>query len=76
MRIAVPIRPVHQDTTLCSHHLAPSGKPKEPGCTGRNGYLARCTGLGCSWRRTSKVRAELETVASRHLDTHRPAPSA
>jgi hypothetical protein len=74
-RITATISPVHDDGTVCNHPLKPSGKPKAPtsGCTGRNGYVARCS--SCSWRRTSKTRAELEYVRDGHLRSHLIAPA-
>lgn len=77
-RITIPIRPVHQDTSLCTHQVTATGTSTEKGCTGRSGYLARCTARDCTWRRLSKTRTALTAIATDHLDAHRRAltPSA
>jgi hypothetical protein len=74
-RITATISPVHDNNTNCTHPVTSSGKPKDPksGCTGRSGYVARCS--ACNWRRTSKTKAELEYLREVHLRSHLNAPA-
>ncbi|MFI9588255.1 hypothetical protein ACIHCQ_42220 [Streptomyces sp. NPDC052236] len=73
-RITATIKPVHDSGTVCTHPVTSTGKPRDAksGCTGRTGYVARCS--ACTWRRTSKVKAELEYVRDSHLRSHLTAP--
>ncbi|MBP5880752.1 hypothetical protein F3K37_42380 [Streptomyces sp. LBUM 1477] len=76
MRITATITPVHGNNTVCRHPLTPAGKPKDSrsGCTGRSGYIARCS--ACTWRRTGKAMTELEDPRDAHLRSHIPAPDS
>ncbi|MBL1086818.1 hypothetical protein JK359_33475 [Streptomyces actinomycinicus] len=70
MRYVATIQPVHPDNTVCKHPVTDTGAPKDhtSTCSGRSGYIARCS--GCSWRRTSKTEAQLEDLGDSHLRSH------
>lgn len=65
----MPIENLHADGTACTHRLRPSGKPTEPGCTGRAGIRASCTHCGETEHDTVKESLRLRIAA--HLDHHR-----
>ncbi|MEU0390490.1 hypothetical protein [Streptomyces chartreusis] len=75
MQYVTTIQPVHSDNTVCKHPVTDTGEPNDhkTGCTGRSGYIARCS--GCSWRRTSKAEAQLERLGDLHLRSHLNTPA-
>lgn len=75
MRYVATIQPVHSDNTVCKHPVTDTGEPNDrrSGCTGRSGYIARCS--GCSWRRTSKAETQLEELGDSHLRSHLTTPA-
>lgn len=75
MRYVATIQPVHADNTVCKHPATDTGDPNDrtSGCTGRSGYIARCS--GCSWRRTNKAEAQLEQLGDSHLRSHLNTPA-
>ncbi|MFF7764267.1 hypothetical protein [Streptomyces griseorubiginosus] len=75
MRYVATIQPVHSDNTVCKHPVADTDKPhhRSTDCTGRSGYVARCS--GCSWRRTSKTATQLEELGDAHLRSHLHTPA-
>jgi hypothetical protein len=73
MRITATIHPIHADRTVCTHKVTSTGKPKEPGCSGRTGYTASCS--AGDWTKTSRTKAELEYTRDSHLRSHLTNPA-
>lgn len=58
-----PIQALHPDGSVCEHPTAPSGKPRDPGCTGRARYRASCE---CGWEQHDTIRESLKYARERH----------
>ncbi|MEU5108184.1 hypothetical protein AB0H07_39005 [Streptomyces sp. NPDC021354] len=76
-RYTSTIDPVHADGTVCSHRRTSTGKPTQPGCSGRHEFIATCTGNGCTWKKTDPQKTVLEVLRDQHLRSHvtMPAPT-
>lgn len=72
-RITATIKPVHPDGTVCTHKVTSTGKPKESGCAGRVGFVARCS--ACSWTSTG-LKVVLADQRTAHLHSHANAPTS
>lgn len=67
-RYSCKIRPVHADGSDCTHKVRLSGKPLDPECPGRAGYVATCSCSATLGR--FAIRAVLEEQRAKHLRKH------
>ncbi|WP_410540514.1 hypothetical protein [Streptomyces sp. KL2] len=76
-RIAMKINPLHADGSVCTHAVAPSGKPRDPhsGCTGRHRYQVNCSACGPVGD-PHDLRVLAEPAQTAHRDHHKKAPAA
>ncbi|MGW4651345.1 hypothetical protein [Kitasatospora sp. NPDC004289] len=70
-RPTMPIKPVHADSTHCTHHVNQrTGLPKDPdsGCPGRTGYGATCS--ACGEKVTKPLKLLVIPDVTKHLRQH------
>jgi hypothetical protein len=75
-RIAISVRPLHPDGTVCTHKMKPSGKAADPGasCAGRRGYEVHCSSHG----RVGDIhglRVNAEDQQTAHRSEHAATPA-